>query len=126
MFSPSTDALTTGTARSASTVALRMNDRYVSFAPARSYSAFLASRICATRWKLTSNTECTCADVRRLTIMCSAIFLRIVDIGALWPARAAAGFGGGAGDPAGREDGAGRRASTAGSVLDGWPRAMNP
>ena len=29
-----------GTARSASTTALVMNDMYVSFAPARSYSAF--------------------------------------------------------------------------------------
>ena len=54
-----------------------MNDRYVSLAPARSYSAFFASRICATREKFTSNTECTCADVRRLSTMCSAIRLRI-------------------------------------------------
>ena len=39
----------------------------MSLAPARSYSAFFASRICATREKFTSNTECTCADVRRLS-----------------------------------------------------------
>src|SRR6185295_12268181 len=57
-----------------------MNDRNVSLAPLRSNSAFLASRICATREKLTSNTECTCADVRRLATMCSAIRLRIGDI----------------------------------------------
>ena len=69
-----------GTARSASTTALMMNDMYVSFAPARSNSAFFFPRICATREKLTSNTECTCADVRRLSIMCSAMRLRITDI----------------------------------------------
>ena len=85
MLSPSIEAFTTGTARSASTTALMMNERYVSFAPARWYSAPLASRICATRVKFTSNTECTWADVRRLVIMCSAIFLRITDIGCTWP-----------------------------------------
>ena len=31
--------------------------------------------------KFTSNTVCTCADVRRLSTMWSAIFLRITDIG---------------------------------------------
>ena len=81
MVSPSTDAFTTGTARSALTTAFKMNDRYVSFAPARSYSAFFASRTCATRPKFTSKTECTCAEVRRLAIMCSAIRFRITDIG---------------------------------------------
>ena len=58
-----------------------MNARYVSFAPARSNSAFWACRAAATRVKSTSNTECTCADVRRLYIMCSAILRRITDIG---------------------------------------------
>src|ERR1700730_3991148 len=62
-----------------------MNEIYVSFAPASSYSVFFACRICATRVKFTSNTECTWADVRRLMIMCSAIFLRITDIGCTWP-----------------------------------------
>src|SRR5688572_21769553 len=89
MLSPSTDAFNTGTARRASTTALTMNDRYVSFAPARSYSAFFASRTCATRPKFTSNTEWTWADVRRLRIMCSAIFLRMTDIGTDVPARPA-------------------------------------
>ena len=80
MLSPSIDALMTGTARIASTTALRMNERNVSFAPAASNSAFFASRIFATREKLTSKTECTCADVRRLMTMCSAILFRITDI----------------------------------------------
>src|ERR1700730_5003586 len=62
-----------------------MNERKVSLAPASSYSAFFASRIWATRVKFTSNTECTWADVRRLMIMCSAIFLRITDMGCTWP-----------------------------------------
>ena len=31
--------------------------------------------------KFTSNTVCTCAEVRRLSTMCSAIFFRITDIG---------------------------------------------
>ena len=46
MLSPSIDALTIGNARSASTTALAMNAVKVSFAPARSYSAFFFSRIC--------------------------------------------------------------------------------
>ena len=52
--------------RSASTTALAMNDRNVSFTPARSYSAFFACAQPSTRVKSISNTECTCADVRRL------------------------------------------------------------
>ena len=67
-------------------VALRMNDRYVSLAPARSYSAFFACRTLSTRWKFTSNTVWTCAEVRRLATMCSAIFRRITDIGTVCPA----------------------------------------
>ena len=51
--------------------------------PARSYSAFFCSRSCATRAKFTSNTECTWADVRRLSTMCSAIFFRITPIGTI-------------------------------------------
>ena len=50
-------------------------------APARSYSAFFASRSFDTREKSTSNTEWTCADVRRLAIMCSAILRRMIVIG---------------------------------------------
>ena len=81
MLSPSTEALTTGTARSASTTAFRMKERKVSLAPARFVLRLLGfSRIFATREKLTSNTECTCADVRRLMTMCSAIRFRITDI----------------------------------------------
>src|SRR3984893_16575232 len=86
-----------------------MNERKVSLAPASSYSAFFAWRSCATRVKFTSNTECTWADVRRLMIMCSAIFLRITDIGCTWPGTPLSreggpgvGLGGG---PAGGADG---------------------
>jgi hypothetical protein len=47
MLSPSIDELSTGNSTSASATALTMNARYVSFRPARSYSAFFASRIFA-------------------------------------------------------------------------------
>jgi len=52
----------------------------VTLTPARSNSAFFASRIFAIREKFTSKTEWTCAEVRRLTTMCSAMRLRIGDI----------------------------------------------
>jgi hypothetical protein len=53
----------------------------VSLAPTRSYSAFFCCRIFSTVEKLTWNTEWTCADVRRLSTMCSAIFFRITESG---------------------------------------------
>src|SRR5262245_20515512 len=54
----------------------------VSFAPYRSsYVPLYFSRSLTTRVMSTSNTEWTCADVRRDSIMCSAIFFRIADIG---------------------------------------------
>src|SRR5438034_76031 len=77
-----------------------MIGRYVSFAQARSYSAFFSSRTWATRQKLISKTEWTCADVRRLSTMCSAIFLRMTDIGTTLP---------GTGPPAGFVEGAAER-----------------
>src|SRR3989442_8300748 len=75
------EALMTGWRRSASTTVFAMNAMNVNLAPRRSYSAFFAWRIFSTVEKFTWNTEWTCADVRRLRTMCSAIFLRITDIG---------------------------------------------
>ena len=51
----------------------------VSFTPAFSYSTFFAARSSAMCEKSTWNTECAWADVRRLSTMCSAIFLRMVE-----------------------------------------------
>ncbi len=54
---------------------------HVNFTPWAAYACLLRSRIAAALEKSTSYTECTWADVRRLNTMCSAIFLRITDIG---------------------------------------------
>ena len=82
MLSPSTDALTTGTALQR--VDDRLDDeRQVGELRARALVLGLLRLANPARRarSSTSNTECTCADVRRLSTMCSAIFLRITDIG---------------------------------------------
>ena len=54
---------------------------YVSLAPTRSYSPFFCCLIFSMVEKFTWKTEWTCAEVRRLNTMCSAIFLRITESG---------------------------------------------
>src|SRR6185436_9872568 len=84
MLSPSTDALRTGKALRASTVALTMNGMYVSLTPLRSwYCCLYLWRRCATRDMSTSETVVTCAEMRFDVTMCSDVFLRIGNMGTI-------------------------------------------
>ena len=85
MLSPSSEAVERrATPRSASATALAMNGEVRQLGARRARTRPSSPRAtCATRVKLTSNTECTCADVRRLSTMCSAIFLRMTAIGTI-------------------------------------------
>src|SRR5262245_913094 len=99
MVSPSSDALITGNRLSAFTDAWTKNGVTVSFTPERSNSAFIFSRAFKTFVTSTSKNVVTCAEVRRLITMCSAIELRIVVIGtrATSPVNVTGGAGAGAG-----------------------------
>src|SRR4029077_1496387 len=109
MLSPSTDALRTGKALRASTVALTMNGMYVSLTPLRSwYCCLYLWRRCATRDMSISETVVTCAEMRFDITMCSDVFLRMGNMGTIstrspgWWEQA-----NGAGDDAGGGAGAG-------------------
>ena len=76
------EALITGYCFSASTAALRMKGRKVRLAPVSLLKeAFRASRARATSVRSTSWKVVTWAEVRRLAIMCSAIFARMIVMG---------------------------------------------
>src|SRR5215475_7398193 len=109
MFSPSTDELTTGSALSASIVALMTNGRNVSFAPfCASNCFFTRSRSRAMFVKSTSKMVVTCAETRRLLSMFSAILRRILLIGSMVTRSPAANAGVGVvGGAAGATAGAG-------------------
>src|SRR5882757_8886882 len=84
MFFPSIEALRIGNARSASTAAAVTKGRNVREKPLRAWnSAFDRSRSLAILVMSTRCTVVTCAEVRWLMTMCSAIFCRIVDIGSV-------------------------------------------
>src|SRR6185503_9458500 len=84
MLSPSTDALRTGKALRASTVALTMNGMYVSLTPLRSwYCCLYLLRRCATRDMSISETVVTCAEMRFDITMCSDVFLRMGNMGTI-------------------------------------------
>src|SRR6185295_11916210 len=84
MLSPSTDALRTGKALRASTVALTMNGMCVSLTPLRSwYCCLYLWRRCATRDMSTSETVVTCAEMRFDVTMCSDVFLRMGNMGTI-------------------------------------------
>src|SRR5689334_3898039 len=98
MLFPSIEALTIGNSRRACAAATVTNGRNVNenplrawnspFARSRSFAIFVISMRC---------TVVTCADVCFEKIMCSANFLRIVDIGSTRVfAASARGMGGGA------------------------------
>src|SRR5262247_199198 len=98
MFSPSTDELTTGSALSASIVALMTNGRNVSFAPfCASNCFFTRSRSRAMFVKSTSKMVVTCAETRLLLSMFSAILRRILLIGSMVTRSPAANAGVGGG-----------------------------
>ncbi len=75
------EELRIGKSRRARAAASITNGRMLTFTPAASYWAFRALRRASTCPQSTRNTECAWADVRRLAIMCSAIFRRIAVIG---------------------------------------------
>ena len=86
MLSPSTDELTMGHLRRPCTTARAKNGVKVSLLPvACSNLPFIFSRSLTMRVTSTSKTPCTCALVRFDMIMCSAIFLRMVDMGTSSP-----------------------------------------
>ena len=94
MLSPSTDAFTIGQSRIPASTACAKKGMNVSFAPLRfSQSARSRSRSFTMRVILISKIECTCALVRFDATMCSAIFLRMVDIGTRSPGITIAGAG---------------------------------
>src|SRR6185295_15742030 len=78
MVSPSTDAFKTGNRFNARTAASTKNGVTVSFAPG---SAFDFSRAAMMLEQSTSKNVVTCAEVRRLIIMCSEIDLRMALMG---------------------------------------------
>src|SRR5579884_3566070 len=98
MFLPSTEALKIGKARRASAAAAVTNGRNVREKPLRAWnSAFERSRSLAILVISTRCTVVTCAEVRLLITMCSAIFCRMVLIGSVRTlADSARGNGGGA------------------------------
>ena len=81
MLSPSIDALTIGTSRSASTAALAMNDSVGELRAGALVLGLLrlADLVDAAEVRLRTPSA-RARDVRRLSTMCSAIFLRITDI----------------------------------------------
>src|SRR5262249_27266789 len=87
------------------------------FTPERSNSAFIFSRAFKTFVQSTSNNVVTCAEVRRLITMCSAIDFRIVVIGtrSTSPVKVTAGAGAGDGAGAGAA-GAGLATGAAGAA----------
>src|SRR5262245_5233815 len=121
MVSPSMLALRTGKALSASTVALMTNGMYVSRMPLRSsYRTRCAWRSWSTRVMSISKTVVTWAEVRFESTMCSAVFLRIGDMGTIStrePGPEGAGPAAGAddGDAGGGAAGALGRAGAAGA-----------
>src|SRR5581483_2288486 len=130
MLSPSTDALMTGNALSASVTALITKGRKVILTPLRaSKSPLMRSRSLAMFVKSTSKKVVTCAEVRLLVTMCSAIFFRIRLIGstltrspganALTAGAAGAGAGAGAFAAGAGADGAGGAGAGFGAVTAG-------
>src|SRR5262249_44254727 len=119
MFSPSTEALTTGMTLSASIAALMTKGRKVSFTPfCASNCFFTRSRNRAMFVKSTSKKEVTCAETLRLLSMFSAILRRILLIGSMVTRSPGAPAGaGGAGAGAGGTNGAG-----GGGAGGGWGR----
>src|SRR5664280_3929976 len=86
MFSPSTDELMMGHWRMPCTTARAKNGVKVSLLPvACSKFVFIFSRNFTMRVTSTSKTPCTCALVRFDSTMCSAIFLRMTDMGTTSP-----------------------------------------
>src|SRR5260370_17883390 len=101
MFDPSMEAFTIGYCRKAAAAARTTKGRNVRLNPYWAWNCpLIFSRSFATRVISTLCTVVTCAEVRLLKTMCSAIFWRIVDIGSMRvagisPVRAIAGGGGG-------------------------------
>src|SRR4029450_7749655 len=86
-------AFSTGYAASASTTAFSTNGTYVSRTPRSSNEALCLWRRWSIREKSISNTVETWAEMRLESTMCSAVFLRIGDLGTIWTRGPATGAG---------------------------------